>query len=67
MKKEVKKVKRTKKSKIDKTVMNIWVIDGEVLSLIKIPTKLRMEFIREFGTEKLSDRLLVENWLNENV
>lgn len=58
------KVSKPKKVKVDNTIMNIWVNnENDTIEQIKIPTKLRMEFIKLFGTEKISDKLPVEAWL----
>lgn len=50
--------------KFSKKNLNIWVEakDGDI-KMIKIPVKLKMEFIRVFGTEKLAKEMEVAEWL----
>ena len=50
--------------KLSKKNLNIWVEakDGHI-KMIKIPTKLKMEFIKLFGTEKLAPEMEVAEWL----
>jgi hypothetical protein len=50
--------------KLSKKNLNIWVesSDGRI-KMIKIPTKLKMEFISLFGTEKLAPEMEVAEWL----
>lgn len=56
-----------RKKKIDNSIMNIWVYnDSCEIEKIKIPTKLRMDFISTFGVERLTYKPLVESWLNFN-
>lgn len=56
---------RKKKDKLDNSIINIWVFNDLCkIEQIKIPTILRMEFIKQFGVDKISYKPLVESWLN---
>lgn len=50
--------------KFSKKNLNIWVESktGKI-KMIKVPVKLKMEFIRKFGTETLAKEMDVATWL----
>lgn len=52
--------------KFSKKNLNIWVesTSGKI-KMIKVPFKLKMEFIKKFGTEKLAKEMDVAGWIIE--
>jgi hypothetical protein len=50
--------------KFSKKNLNIWVESktGKI-KMIKIPIKLKMEFIKRFGTETLAKEMDVATWI----
>ena len=50
--------------KFSKKNLNIWVESktGKI-KMIKVPVKLKMEFIRKFGTETLAKEMDVATWI----
>lgn len=56
---------KKRKKKVDNSIINIWVFNDDCeFEQIQIPTELRMDFVKNFGVEKLSYKPLVETWLN---
>ncbi len=50
--------------KFSKKNLNIWVESSSgKIKMLKIPVKLKMEFIKKFGTEKLAKEMDVAEWI----
>jgi hypothetical protein len=50
--------------KFSKKNLNIWVESSSgKIKMIKVPVKLKMEFIRKFGTETIAKEMDVATWL----
>jgi hypothetical protein len=50
--------------KFSKKNLNIWVESSSgKIKMIKVPIKLKMEFIRKFGTETIAKEIDVATWL----
>ena len=50
--------------KLSKKNLNIWVeSESGKIKMVKVPFKLKMEFIKKFGTEKISKEMDVVEWM----
>lgn len=62
--KSVKKTRRgSKKKKVYRTDMNMFVFNNDKLEIIKVPNKYAKNYITDFGVMTVRTREEIESWL----